>query len=585
MTYTPQQFPSQNLYNHPSPSFPQGSQQSFNSAFPASTQGAEPPRPPYVNGYGAAQTQQAIHLQGQVPLMGPPIRMGFDQHHYRGGQQSQSTSLPPEQTQNLHSRHDSNPRHVADSHSLSSDGTFGSQSQTSYIPSTHGSFDRSGPRHSYHRGGNSHQHGHRGSYRKPQNTGPRPKAAPAVPSFLSATLPPRPPSVDRGTGVNGQARKKKKRKHNVLGLTPRTEEHEESEDEDVDEEVAHAAVNSGAQPYLEPAPFTIYSISNIMCRLKFEYKGQTSTLGTPAEICAWIEERKKRFPTQARIEAKKAERDRQLQEARLKGKEALYEKRSKKAKRSAESAEKLTEEAELAKKRDRVRKRLREHERKLAKLDAEVARSEAGTKEEGESKTKKRKLSDSHGQGHTSAQESEAKSHLVTEIENKAKDNANSSVEESTGPTATIEDPTIEAQCTIDRTTGSAPQSKDLSLNENMDSGLSMSSDSMSLTSDEDDETSSSGSSSDSDNEPPEESSTHRAGPERVPPPKREMPICRQFLSTGRCSFGGRKGGCRYRHELPKRENGQVRARNNKQTAVKGKEKPKRKGLYQRVWL
>lgn len=35
---------------------------------------------------------------------------------------------------------------------------------------------------------------------------------------------------------NKKPRKKKKRTHNVLGLTPRQVEHEESEEEDIDEE-------------------------------------------------------------------------------------------------------------------------------------------------------------------------------------------------------------------------------------------------------------------------------------------------------------------------------------------------------------
>jgi hypothetical protein len=38
--------------------------------------------------------------------------------------------------------------------------------------------------------------------------------------------------------------------------------------------------------------------------LVFDYKGQTSTLKSPADIAAWIKERKKRFPTKARIEEK-----------------------------------------------------------------------------------------------------------------------------------------------------------------------------------------------------------------------------------------------------------------------------------------
>jgi hypothetical protein len=47
--------------------------------------------------------------------------------------------------------------------------------------------------------------------------------------------------------------------------------------------------------------------------LQFTYKGQTSILQSASDIASWIEERKKRFPTKAKI-AEKAERTRQLRE-------------------------------------------------------------------------------------------------------------------------------------------------------------------------------------------------------------------------------------------------------------------------------
>jgi hypothetical protein len=70
------------------------------------------------------------------------------------------------------------------------------------------------------------------------------KAAPAVPSFApSLSLPPRPPSPIQFGGKtkkkNNNSNKKKRRKINQLGLTPRGEEPEDT-DEDIDEEARFA---------------------------------------------------------------------------------------------------------------------------------------------------------------------------------------------------------------------------------------------------------------------------------------------------------------------------------------------------------
>jgi len=76
---------------------------------------------------------------------------------------------------------------------------------------------------------------------------PRPQAPPAVPSFGSAlSLPVKPPAPQD----HSRKSRKKKRKHNQLGLTPKAEEHESSEEEedDVDEESKLAAAAAGFDP-------------------------------------------------------------------------------------------------------------------------------------------------------------------------------------------------------------------------------------------------------------------------------------------------------------------------------------------------
>ncbi|QSS65643.1 CCCH zinc finger protein [Histoplasma capsulatum] len=125
----------------------------------------------------------------------------------------------------------------------------------------------------------------------------------------SSTVPP--PSVDAT----------RKRTHNQLGLTPLTEEHESSEEEDdVDEETKLSQTVSTGE-------------------LKFTYKGQTSTLQTPTDIATWIEERKKRYPTRARVEER-------LREAEAKKQAAKETREAKRAKENATRQQKNMDQEE-----------------------------------------------------------------------------------------------------------------------------------------------------------------------------------------------------------------------------------------------
>jgi hypothetical protein len=79
-----------------------------------------------------------------------------------------------------------------------------------------------------------------------------------------------------------------------LGLTSREEEAQESNDEegigeeDVDEEAALAS-------------------TSLVEGMSFEHNGQQISLQTPAEIAAWIKDRKKQYPTRKRAEEKAQE--------------------------------------------------------------------------------------------------------------------------------------------------------------------------------------------------------------------------------------------------------------------------------------
>ena len=163
----------------------------------------------------------------QPVLMGPPIRMGFDGH--RENRQTQHQPYPP----------------VVNGPSAYQNGAYnGSGSPYSHSPSP----DGHPPRHDSpnpfagHRGGQKRRHGD--AFGRSRNKNPKGQAAPAVPSFgAPLPLPVKPPvPID-----NPKRSKKKKRRHNQLGLTPRVVEHESSEeDDDVDEEARLAAAVAGS---------------------------------------------------------------------------------------------------------------------------------------------------------------------------------------------------------------------------------------------------------------------------------------------------------------------------------------------------
>ncbi|GAB7348017.1 hypothetical protein MBLNU459_g5509t1 [Dothideomycetes sp. NU459] len=122
--------------------------------------------------------------------------------------------------------------------------------------------------------------------KKPTNV-PKTQAAPAVPSFGAPLLPQ--VSAAATPASKGTIGKKK------LGLIPQDYDSDESE-HDVDEEAAF--VDRQSEP------------------LTFEFNGELATLNSSADIAAWIEERKKRWPSKRRIEEKKEEVQKRMQERR-----------------------------------------------------------------------------------------------------------------------------------------------------------------------------------------------------------------------------------------------------------------------------
>ena len=199
---------------------------------------------------------------------------------------------------------------------------------------------------------------------------PKPLTAPAVPSFGVPLVSPNPSAQEEGA----QTKKKKKRQHNQLGLTPKNDEPDYS-DEDVDEEAKLAASlmpTGGAQP--------LYS---------FSYRGKLTKLNSPEEIAAWIEERRKKFPTKLKAAEAKAQkalaekRAREAKEKRAKEKQEQEEARkqsaqnnknekNKKGRNKAEKSKKAKELTEA----EELKKKLAETEKRLAELEKQVRKSQ-----------------------------------------------------------------------------------------------------------------------------------------------------------------------------------------------------------------
>lgn len=160
-------------------------------------------------------------------LMGPPLRMGFGSGYPGANQQTQA---PPQvQQQSLPSRavslqHGARP-FMRSSFQTNPPGISSSTRHDSPNPF---------PDHRS-RGQRRHHDGSGGQRRFNTKT----PVAPAVPSFGNP-LPVKPPAPQE----MARRPKKKKRRHNQLGLTPKTLEHESSEEEenDVDEEAKLAVV-------------------------------------------------------------------------------------------------------------------------------------------------------------------------------------------------------------------------------------------------------------------------------------------------------------------------------------------------------
>ncbi len=350
--------------------------------------------------------------------------------------------------------------------------------------------------------------------------------------------------------------------------------------------------------------------------MQFTYRGQTATLQTSSDIAAWIEERKKRFPTKARAQ-EAAERKHLFQEAQKASNEALKQKQEKRKNdlRERQKQEKVEEERkgrEEAKldprdaalkakiKAEKLRRRLNKEERRVAKAEAkaEEARVNAEAAQNGgffsqsviTGAKRKRSESDEGGESvsaafttpaiktETGLRDKREEEELDAEVAESAVREDRTVIEDN-GHVISLEEMIAEASTNVCNTTTSEPQppvaisdpsvaptgaSATLSNTwiveappeEHVAETDSDSDDTMSISSSSpdpsDDADDTSSSGSSSDEDAPDEAPSKRDGPVRVPPPKREKP---KSICRQFLKTGHCKRGdrCSFLHELPER--------------------------------
>ncbi|OCL06857.1 hypothetical protein AOQ84DRAFT_68967 [Glonium stellatum] len=374
--------------------------------------------------------------------------------------------------------------------------------------------------------------------------------APAVPSFGFAL-----PTVSQQSSSPADAAEnssRRKRKFNQLGLTPRSEERENSGDEEVDEEAAFQSAVEG---------------------LVVTYKGHTSALNSPSDIAAWIQERKKRFPTKARIEEKKKEEEiekahKQEMHRRVK-EQAVANKKERSDSRP--NRIQMTKNLSLDNEDEHQKKVLEKQLKKAEKLRKMLQRSEE----------KAAKAADALAQAHPFYKPTSPSAGGVQGVDDEPADmQSTMRSDEQVHPVTTVKATNLneERQILEDESRKSEDMHQRVNLGLDYDSNTSGSetgveSDDSSSTSTSDSESEPDLSSSDindSDSAPKAESSKLKK-PVRIPPPKAkaqlqrtEASICSAYKKTGKCRYGRH---CKFSHSL-----GQA-----------GQEQKTRKRLYDRL--
>ncbi|KUJ11109.1 uncharacterized protein LY89DRAFT_739319 [Mollisia scopiformis] len=265
--YAPQTFQPPQAYGQQPPQPFQPPQPSYNHGHAGPTPPHGPPawngppqqtRPPFNNNRGGRGGFTGGRGGHEAPLMGPPIRMGFDNER-GGGHMTQASNGFPQQY----------PSHTPPAPFTQPYQNYPPQdfSQGGQRPSLDPNPYNSGPIRG--RGGNNNFRGRgrgdfqqfrgRGDGRHNHNNGHRATSE----------------NFHKPAGADANGKKKKKRRTNTLGLTPNGVDHEDSDDEvdDADEEARLVTLLGPDTPQL------------------------------PTDLDAWLAERRSRYPTKARRDA------------------------------------------------------------------------------------------------------------------------------------------------------------------------------------------------------------------------------------------------------------------------------------------
>ncbi|EXJ56798.1 hypothetical protein A1O7_07142 [Cladophialophora yegresii CBS 114405] len=169
---------------------------------------------------------------------------------------------------------------------------------------------------------------------------PRPTAPPAVPNFNAPIqhLLARQPSTGQPNQKPSDPQKPGQKKQNLLGLTPAKFERDSDPEDDEDEEQRladqTASVSSG---YV------------------FEYNGNPLLLRSREEILAWIAERKRRYPTEAKREAARKEAELKKRKREEEYQARLEARKEAQMKREQERAERQKAKEQERAKRQKVK--------------------------------------------------------------------------------------------------------------------------------------------------------------------------------------------------------------------------------------
>lgn len=388
---------------------------------------------------------------------------------------------------------------------------------------------------------------HAAAFTQQNKPRPRPTAPPAVPSFnasiahllpvkpLASTTPTTNPSPTQATRPSKPQDQPKK---NLLGLTPSHPDDSSSED-DADEEARLVGTLDAS------------STNTATPGLSFSYKGQLSSLKTAEEIKAWIAERRQRFPTIAKADAAKKERE---------------EKKRKWEQEKAERKKKMEEQ--------RAEKKLKYEEEKKAR---ELARQMSAVEKELRSQNDVKETEDNV----TPTSKAEALAEKLRKRALKA-EKALKKAEEALRIAREKELDSASGDRTVDAASNDIVDPDETSSSGSSDSD---SDDSASTSSSDDD-----GSESDASSAAPETISTKDPSLANLPPitaarpqtPKK-LRLCGNFVRYKRCRYGS---GCRYSHDLtgqdPDGTQGFKGQKGKKPAAPDAKSAPtRRKGLYQ----